>query len=1554
MMNVNTILQQISDLDVAIVGISGRFPGANNIDDFWNNLQNKVESISFFTNQDLVDLNLEESVLDNPQYVKAAPVLEDIETFDARFFGFSPREAEFIDPQNRLFMECAWEALEKAGYDPENYEGLIGVYGGINTNTYFLNNIYPNYNLTNTSNSYAFNKDFLATNISYKLNLKGPSVGIQTYCSTSLVAVHLACKSLLDEECDMALAGAVAIQVPQKSGYFYQEDGILSPDGHCRAFDAKAQGTIFGNGLGIVLLKRLKDAIADRDYIHAVIKGSAINNDGSLKVSYGAPSVDGQAEAIVEALANAGINADDISYIETHGTGTATGDPVEIAALTKAFRTFTKKNSFCPIGSVKPNIGHLDTASGVASLIKAVLALKHKQIPPSLHFETPNPQIDFANSPFYVNTELTEWKTNNTPRRAGVSSLGFGGTNAHVILEEAPEIKYFEESRPWQLLLLSAKTISAIEAATTNLVAYLKQHLDINLADVAYTFQVGRRAFNYRRMLVCQRSEDGVNALETKDQKRVLTIHQEYREQPVIFMFSGQGAQYVNMARELYEVEPTFKQHVDTCAQILVPLLNLDICQILFPHEQQIEEASQQLQQTAITQSALFVIEYALAQLWMEWGVHPEAMIGHSIGEYVAATIAGVFSLEDALAVVAIRGKLMQQLPSGNMLAIPLPEQQVKSWLEQQKPQGSSCQIAVINSPSACVVSGSQEAIASVQNQLSYQGIECRLLHTSHAFHSQMMEPILETFVQALNKVKLNPLRLRFISNVTGSWITNEQATNPCYWGQHLRQTVRFSAGISQLLEQFEGVFLEVGPGRTLSTLTTQHLKPQAKQQVLSSLHHAKEPQSDVRFLLQTLGRLWLAGVEIDWSGFYTHERRHRLPLPTYPFDRQRYWIEPKKLGEDNHLTPASLEKKLDIADWFYMPCWKQSIPPVLIKQEQLTAQKSCALVFIDDCGLGTQLLQRLQTHNEEVISVKAGDMFTQVSESLYILNPGQSNDYDSLLTELLAQQKLPETIIHLWNVTSVSEAQSGLTKVEKAQETGFYSLLFLAQALGKQNLSKHLQITVVSNNMQSVTGEEVLSPEKATLLGPVKVIPQEYPNISCRSIDVVLPAVGSWQQEKLTDQLLTELRFPISERVIAYRGHNRWLQSFERVRLDKSVEQTPRLREGGVYLITGGLGGIGLVLAKHLAKTVRAKLILTGRSAFPAKQEWDSWLATHEATDSTSRKILKVQELEELGAEVLVISADVANLEQMTNAISQAQQQFGQLHGVIHAAGVLGEKSFSTIAQTNKIECEQQFQPKVYGVLVLEKLLQNQELDFCLLMSSLSSILGGLGYVAYGAANLCMDALTYQHNQSNPLPWLSVNWDAWQVSIQQNESVFNRTSLAEFVLTPEEGVKAFEHILYRGNFSHQTVVSTGNLQSRINQWIHPKSLQDRAVDPKISLHPRPDLQNTYVAPRNEIEQKLADIWQEYLGIKEVGLYDNFFDLGGDSLLIIQVRNKLLKTFNKNLSIPELFEYSTINALAEYIAGEQVEEPIFQQADERASRKKEKRQLMKQRRKTDG
>nr|WP_322712410.1 polyketide synthase [Nostoc sp. ChiSLP03a]MDZ8213672.1 beta-ketoacyl synthase N-terminal-like domain-containing protein [Nostoc sp. ChiSLP03a] len=1517
--------EEIANLDIAIVGMSGRFPGANNIDEFWYNLQNKVESISFFSNEDLVDSNLEEEILHDQNYVKAAPILEDIEYFDARFFGYTPREAELIDPQHRLFIECAWEALENAGYDPETYNGLIGVYAGVSTNTYFFNNIYKNVNSREISNNYTFNKDFLTTNVSYKLNLKGPSIGIQTYCSTSLVALHLACKSLLDEECDIALAGGVTIIVPQKSGYLYEEDGILSPDGHCRAFDAKAQGTVFGSGLGIVVLKRLKDAIADKDYIHAVIKGSAINNDGSLKVSYTAPSVNGQAEVIVEALANAGIDAEDISYIETHGTGTAAGDPVEIAALTKAFRAFTQRNGFCAIGSVKPNIGHLDIAAGIASLIKTVQALKYKKIPPSLNFEVPNPEIDFVNSPFYVNTQLSEWETNNTPRRAGISSLGFGGTNAHVILEEAPKIEYFDDSKPWQLLLISAKTSTALETATNNLLAYFKQHPEINLANVAYTLKVGRRAFNYRRILVCQSVEDAVSVLETQEQERIFTVCQEHREQPVIFMFSGQGSQYVNMSRELYEVEPTYRRHIDTCAEILQPHLGLDIRDLLFPEPEEIETASQKLQQTAFTQPALFVIEYALAQLWMSWGVRPEAMIGHSIGEYVAAAIAGVFYLEDALLIVAKRGQLMQQLAPGSMLAIPLPEQEVRSLLDAQPLYKNSLEIAAINTKTSCVVSGTKEAIVTLQNQLSLQGVECHLLHTSHAFHSQMMSPILEEFVQLLKTIQLNPPHISFISNVTGTWITDGQATNPTYWSQHLRQTVRFSDGISQLLDQFAGVFLEVGPGRTLSTFSTQHLDKNAKQYILTSLPHLKEQQSDVRFLLQTLGRLWLLGVNIDWSGFYTHEQRHRLPLPTYPFERQRYWIDTKSTSPSVKSNSATLEQKQDIANWFYTPSWKRSLLTHSSFARTEASQEQW-LFFIDDLGVGENLINVLKSQNKNIIIVKQGDIFSKNTEDFYTINPGVSEDYNILLKELISFGKYPHNIVYLWNIST--------EKYHPKTDLEFNSLLFLSQSLGKVKTDEILQLWIVSNHIQEVNGNEIIDPEKSTILGLCKVISQEYPNITCRSIDIAITNHLDIHKEQgdcesnIIDKLLSELTSASSDLIVAYRGCYRWVQTFEPIRLESVNEEKIPLRKHGVYLFPGGLETIEIVLAEYLAKTLQAKIIFIENLDFPEKDNFSQWLVTHPQEDEVSYKIQQLLLLEKLDAEILVMRADTTNYEQMHQKFSD--RNIGQINGVIYSTGINREKMFGSVPEIGKMELEKTFEFQYRKIAVLEQILQNIKLDFCIISSSLASILGGFGLGLYSAANHFIDSFVNRHNRNNSFSWYIINWDKLQQNVAQEQKKPEQAFGFKLGITPAETIEVFKRIfsLDRGT---QIIVSTVDLNARHNYAFnhHTNSKSSNQLD-SSPCYSRPQLSNSYVAPTNQLEKQVTEIWQEVLGIAEVGIYDNFYELGGDSLIATQLISRLRAKFPIDLPLRDLL----LQAMIPTKQAEMIEQLLLEKIEE--------------------
>jgi acyl transferase domain-containing protein/thioesterase domain-containing protein len=897
---------------IAIVGMAGRFPGAQNITQFWQNLAAGVESISRFSDEELLARGVSEEKIRHPHYVKAGTILQDADMFDASFFGYNRREAETMDPQQRIFLEIAWEALESAGYNPDSYDGPIAVFAGTSGNDYRKRIAANQLSITSGLDSFELmvgnDADFLTTRVSYKLNLKGPSLTIQTACSTSLVAVHQACQSLLTYQCDMALAGGVCIRFPQGLGYMHQEGMIWSPDGHCRPFDAQARGTLFGHGAGIVVLKRLSEALQDNDTILAVIKGSAINNDGAMKVGFTAPSVDGQAEVIASALAFGDVTAETVSYIEAHGTGTPLGDPIEIEALTQAFRSHTDRTGYCAIGSVKSNIGHLDAAAGVAGLIKTVLALQHKKIPPSLHFTSPNPNIDFAGSPFYVNNTLQEWQSDGQPRRAGVSSFGIGGTNAHVVLEEAPVAQTVASSKSWHLLPLSAKSETALQSLTANLAKHLINHPNLSLADAAYTLQLGRKSFSYRGMAVCSGLQDAIDTLSSQETAPGFTTISGSSKRDIIFMFSGQGSQHVNMCRDLYQEYPFFKEQIDLCSEILQPHLGLDLRHILYPPEDKIQEATEQITQTFITQPALFTIEYSLARLWNHFGISPSALVGHSIGEYTAACIAGVFSLEDALRLVAARGRLMQSLPPGSMLAIPLSEKDVQPYLSPE------ISLAVLNSASMSVVSGETDKIDNLANLLSEKGIEGRILRTSHAFHSPMMDPILEDFAKEVEKTSRRAPQIPFVSNVTGAWITETQAIDPSYWAKHLRQTVHFFSCAGELLNSYpKGILLEVGPGQTLSLLAKQHTASTVEHNFLASTRRTVERKNDVQYFLGTLGKLWAGGCQIDWPKLYEGENRRRIPLPAYPFERKRYWIwQDEVLEKNSHvaLRPAPLAGK--------------------------------------------------------------------------------------------------------------------------------------------------------------------------------------------------------------------------------------------------------------------------------------------------------------------------------------------------------------------------------------------------------------------------------------------------------------------------------------------------------------------------------------------------------------------------------------------------------------------------------------------------------------------
>jgi phthiocerol/phenolphthiocerol synthesis type-I polyketide synthase E len=1304
---------------IAIIGMSCRVPGAASLQAFWNNLRGGSQSISFFAQSEVDTSVVDPSELADPHYVRARGLLEDIEGFDARLFGFTPREAELTDPQHRVFLECAWEALESGGYDPWRYRGSVGVFGGAGANTYLMFHLLPAGRLSGSVaalQGFIHNKnDHLTTRTAYKLNLRGPAVSVQTACSTSLVAVSLAVQSLLNFQVDLALAGASSITVPQHTGYLYHERGIGSPDGHCRPFDADAKGTVGGNGAGVVLLKRLEEAIADGDTIHAVLRGIAVNNDGASRAGYTAPG-DGQAEVVALAQALAGVSPDSITYVEAHGTGTPIGDPIEVAALTQAFRRGTDRRSFCALGSVKANLGHLDTAAGMAGLIKTVLALQHREIPPTPHFKTPNPELRLSESPFFVNRTPLEWRSEG-PRRAGVSSFGLGGTNVHAILEEAPRVPPSGPAGPRQLLVLSAQSVSALERKCQELADHLADHPAVPLADVAYTLQVGRKELPHRRMAVCRDVPDAIAVLRTLSPERVFTREQEPVRRPVTFLFPGQGAQFARMGAEAYALAPIYREEVDRCSLLLQPHLGLDLRALLHPAPGAEAQADEQLARTELTQPAMFVVDYAMARQWMAWGVHPEQMIGHSVGEFVAACLAGVFSLEDALAVVAARGRLMAGLPRGAMLAVPLPESEVTPLL------GSSLDLAAVNGPAQCVVSGTEEAISALEAELTTRRHICRRLRTSHAFHSRAMDPIVDEFRTVVAGIPLRTPQARYLSNVTGTWITPEQATDPGYWVEHLRRTVRFGDCLQQVLGAPEAVLLEVGPGRTLRTMVRWHPDKLPAQVMLASLPHPQERKGDLEYLLGTIGQLWLAGVSVDWDVLHAGERRHRVPLPTYPFERRRYWVDRPSSGR-------SLGKRPDLADWFYAPTWTAASTEA---QSPAGAQGSW-LAFEDEQGLAARVGDVLQDQGQQVVRVRPGPSFARTGERHFTLDPSRPDDYAALTAELRRTGRLPGRVLHGWSLGHPSS-------MEEALQNGFHSLLHLVRSVGAQ--PDALDLVVLTSGVFAPLGTESLHPGKATVLGACQVVPREYPNVRCRLWDVDVIAADDPRAPQVSARLVRDLLRDEPALVAAYHGQRRWVRDFHPLRLPP--EASP-LREGGVYLITGGLGGLGLEVAARLARTHRAKLVLVGRSAVPERQ--------------TARVVRRLREMESAGAEVLTVAADVADEAQMRAVIERATARFGRIDGVLHAAGVPGG---GWIATRSAEAAAAVLAPKVQGTLVLDAVLKDRPLDFFVVFSSLSTVVGRLGQADYTAANAFLDTFAAERQARTGQLTTSIGWGAWE-----------------------------------------------------------------------------------------------------------------------------------------------------------------------------------------------
>ncbi|MGY3438341.1 type I polyketide synthase [Marinovum sp. KMM 9879] len=1371
-MTLEHTLFEPSETDIAIVGMAARLPGAATIDAFWDNLRNGRSSIRRLSEEDLIAAGESPGLMRHRNYVPFAAPLDGFADFDAEFFGLSPKDAAIMDPQHRQFLECAWEAMETAGRVPDPAQGPVGVFAGCGMGSYFYFNICSNPDLVDGTGMFLLrhtgnDKDFMATRLSHMFDLRGPSINLQTACSTSLVATHYAAQALINGECDMALAGGVTIELPQGRGYLFKENEILSPDGACHAFDHRAQGTVFGSGVGVVALRRLTDAVADGDHIWAVIKGSAVNNDGAAKAGYLAPSVSGQAAAIAEAQAMAGVSADTVDYVECHGTGTYLGDPIEVAALTEAFGETTDEAGFCRIGSVKTNIGHLDTAAGVASLIKVSLALTHGEMPPSLGFEKPNPAIDFETSPFRVNDRLTPWPRRKGPRRAGVNSLGVGGTNAHVVLEEAPERPASDASDwPFHILTVTGRSKAAVEANARQLAAHLRAQPDQNLADVAYTLETGRRKFEHRRVLVAESHAQAAEVLETLDPRRVFA-HTALEATPeVVFMFPGGGAQYAGMAHDLYETEPVFADWVDRGLEVLQPKLDYDIRALWLPNEGDKQQADARLKQPSVQLPLIMIVEYALAQLWQSWGVTPAALVGHSMGENTAACLAGVLSFEDCIGLVHLRGTLFDSVPAGGMLSVSLSAKALRPYL------GDALDLASVNAPELSAASGPQQALDDLAARLRADDVDCQRVAIDIAAHSAMLEPILDDFRAYLASIELHPPRIPIISNRTGVPLTEAQATDPDYWTAHLRSTVHFADCIGTLAQVPGRVFLEVGPGKALASLARLHPDLPANQ-VLGTLRHPEDRIEDDAFFMAALGRLSALGVAIDWPQIWGEARRNRVVLPTYAFQHQTYFIEPGKARTEQ--TDSFLTRSDDIAGWASRMAWVPQLAAceIDVDSELSLASAETWLVFMDDAGLAAKVNDRLRAAGHTVVEVWPGDAFARASDSSYILAPERGREgYEMLIRDLMAHGVVPTRVAHFWLVTRDAGHRPGSSFFHRVQEHGFYSLLFLAQAMEGENLPKPLHITALTNGAARVKSEPLPWPEKATLAGPLRVIPREVPGVTTAAIDLELPQ-GRKRDEALDAlalQVLEDLLAPPLHSEAALRGDKRYVRLPRP--MDLPATKAPAVRAGGTYLITGGFGGIGLAIARRLIAEGATQIVLVARGALPDRADWARHLNSHGPQDAVTRRIEAVQALEALGAEVMSAAADVCNPQQMQEVADQARARWGDIHGVIHAAGVIDDAPLLT---KNQISIEFVLTPKIQGTQVLSQVFPDGSLDWLVLFSSSSTVTAPAGQVDYVAANEYLNAFA-RARQGGKTRVLALGWGIWAEVGMAARAVADRT----------------------------------------------------------------------------------------------------------------------------------------------------------------------------------
>ncbi|UII23761.1 non-ribosomal peptide synthetase/type I polyketide synthase [Fulvivirga ligni] len=1483
--------------EVAVIGMACRFPGASDINQFWNNLQNGVESVSRFSEDELLEYgNLDRDIL-NPAYVRAKGLIEDANLFDASFFGFNPNEANMLDPQVRLLAQCTYHALEDSGYGFENNLNRVGVFVGALPNVPWQGHCFRN---SGTEYSEQFSslilndKDFASTRLSYLLNLHGPSSTIYTACSTSLVAVDMACQNLLTGKCDLSVAGGVALSLPYKSGYTYEPGMIMSKDGHTRSFDSEATGTVWSDGVGIVILKRLDDALKDRDNIYAIIKGSAVNNDGNRKVGYTAPSVRGQAEVIREACMMAEVNPESISYIEGHGSATNLGDKIEITALNEAFSEVPTDYK-CPIGSVKANIGHLNVAAGIAGFIKACLMLKNTSLPPSINFTKASSKLMEGDAHFYVNRDLVRWENTNYPLRAGVSSFGIGGTNVHVILEEAPEQPSNVADERGSLVCFSAKTEEALNRTINNFSLYLENNKEVNLDKLAYTLQVGREHFSFRKAFYA--SNLGDVSLQLSESSHA-TLSKE--TPPIVFMFPGMGALYSHLGREVYGKEKVFREALDHCFSILKKKTGKNFKEILYP-----EKPSRVPDDFQVPQLLIFSFEYSLSLLLKSWGISPDYIIGYSLGEYVGACVAGVFDVDTALEILVERGRLINSLDTGGMVGVGLSVEKVQPYLID------GVNVAIDNGRSV-VLAGKKEVLQELKVHLSEQSIAAIDMNGSYALHTSEMLPISDEFRQVVARYSLNIPEVPLMSNLTGSW-SDENITFPDYWVKHLSQTMVFKKSIANLLNEHpNALFLEVGAGNSLCNLVRRMADKTALPTLINLVRSENIKDSDHAHLIKALGTFWETGGVVEWKGYHYGNKKAKLSLPVYPFEEKAF-----NLHVDNDFKKIipyedCLERNKDISTWFYTPSWKQlSI--------SYNTQVNTGNVLMLGWEKTVELTGLMAANANRIISVSYGKTFAEIGPGSYEQDYSRGQ-LDQLFTELRRLNFNPDIIV---DVTSLKG------KTNRSNDD-LFRLLNVWQSFSSSGMARKnekLKYVAISKDIFTVFGDEEIDPDKSTLISAIQVIPQENAGLNGKIIEIDGTSLLKNHQQ-IYHTIYQEIISDNADSIISFRGGKRWVRNIEPYDLKYHNELQSIVKPDGTYIIIGGLGEIGHTLGMYLLSAFNANVILIGRSALPKKHQW---IKENGTDDEISKKNSRFAEMEKAGGRVEFIQTDSSSVEQMSKVIDQVSAEYGKVQGIFHAAGVLDRDLFNLASSITQEQVRGHFPAKDKILTVLKDIVEHHEVEFIAAVSSLSSLVGGLGMVGYAAANQYMDSWIERENRRSNVKWISLNfcnWEGWKDDFA--DLSLSDDALKTFI-TPKEGKEVFKRLLMANNNETQIAISPVDLPSLIEKWKSIETSKEvNKVKKQATRQDKPAISVTYQAPESEMEEKLVVIWEELFGFGPIGVNDDFMELGGDSLKAVTMLSHVHSVTEMVMSLQDFFKNTTIKQIAFHLASAQKQmfEPI--------------------------